>query len=62
MIKVFNSAYTNNGRYIPFDEIKIIKQDIGLLGRPYIMFEHPDFPLGPLKAEFRHEVWECDLD
>jgi len=30
--------------------------------RPYILFDHKDFPLGSLRAEFRNDVWECDLD
>lgn len=62
MIKVFNSAYWGESKYIPFDEVKIHSQDIcEFTARPYIMFEHADYPLGMLKAEFRKDTWECDL-
>ena len=62
MIRVFNSALEGE-RFIPLDEVKIHSQNIcEFTARPYIMFEHKDFPLGLLKAEFRSNTWECDLD
>jgi len=30
--------------------------------RPYILFEHKDFPLGALRADFMDGNWYCDLD
>ena len=67
MIKVFNSGYANfntsEARYIPLDEVNIVTQKIDTFtGAPYILFEHKDYPLGALRAEFRNDVWECDLD
>jgi hypothetical protein len=32
------------------------------MGRPYIMFEHEDYPLGALIATFDGEYWQADLD
>ena len=64
MIKVFNSAYGRNSaeRLIPLDEVNIVSQKISYDGKPYILFEHKDYPLGGLMATYDGEVWECDLD
>ncbi len=65
MIKVFNSAYGRNSaeRLIPLDEVNIVSQKIcQFTGAPYILFEHKDYPLGALRAEFDGNVWACDLD
>ena len=64
MIKVFNSAYGRNSaeRLISLDEVNIVSQKIDYTGRPYILFEHKDYPLGALRAEFDGNVWACDLD
>ena len=63
MIKIFNSAYTDSGaRYVPLNEVEIRSQKIDDNGKPYIMFDHKDFPLGSLRAEFDGAHWACDLD
>ena len=62
MIKVFNSAYRDSeARFIPLDEVNIVTQKINSFGAPYILFEHDDYPLGALSAEFNGSEWECDL-
>ena len=66
MIKVFNSAYTGSieaPKWLPLDEVNIVTQKIcSFSGAPYILFEHSDYPGGALRAEYRNDVWECDLD
>jgi hypothetical protein len=63
MIKIHNRAYRNTeARFIPLDEVNIVSQKIDYNGKPYILFEHRDYPLGALRAEFDGEVWDCDLD
>ena len=65
MIRVFNSAtyrFDPSERFISLDEVNIVTQKIDHHGRPYILFEHSDFPLGALRAEFDGEVWLCDQD
>lgn len=67
MIKVHNSGYANfntsEARYIPLDEVNIVSQKIDwVLGKPYILFEHKDYPLGGLYATFDGTYWDCDLD
>ena len=65
MIRVFNSAtfrFDQSERFIPLDEVNIVSQKIDYNGRPYILFEHRDFPLGALRAEFDGTYWYCDLD
>jgi len=32
------------------------------MGKPYMIFEHSEFPLGPLEAKFQDNNWYCDLD
>jgi len=63
MIKIHNRAYRDaEARFIPMDEVNIVTQKIDYNGRPYILFEHKDYPLGGLYAWFDGEVWDCDLD
>ena len=63
MIKIHNRAYRNSeARYLQLDEVNIVSQKIDYNGKPYILFEHRDYPLGALMATFDGEVWDCDLD
>jgi hypothetical protein len=65
MIRIFNSAYGRNSdsREIPLDEVKIVTQGIETYtGKPYILFEHKDYPLGALNASFDGSYWQCDMD
>ena len=65
MIRIFNSAtfrFDNSERFIPLDEVNIVSQKIDHNGKPYILFEHKDYPLGALRAEFNGEHWSCDMD
>ena len=54
MIRGFNSAYRNTDeRLIALDEVNIVTQGIcQFTAKPYILFEHKDFPLGAVQAEF----------
>ena len=63
MIKIHNRAYRNTeARYLSLDEVNIVTQKIDYQGKPYILFEHSDYPLGALRAEFDGTYWDCDLD
>jgi hypothetical protein len=65
MLRIFNSAYyaqTGDERFIDLSEVNIVEQKIDWNGRPYILFEHTDFPLGCLKATYDGTYWGCDLD
>jgi hypothetical protein len=63
MIKIFNSGYRDSEpRYLNLDEVNVVSMKMDYQGKPYILFEHRDYPLGSLRAEFRNDVWECDLD
>jgi hypothetical protein len=63
MIKIFNSAYSNSEeRFIPMDEVNVVSQKMDWQSRPYILFEHRDYPLGALRAEFDGTYWVADLD
>ena len=64
MIRIFNSAWGRNSdsREIPLDEVNILTQKIDFYGKPYILFEHKDYPLGALRAEYDGSYWQCDLD
>ena len=62
MIKIFNSAYRDSEeRFIPMDEVNVVTQKMDWQNRPYILFEHKDYPLGALRAEFDGTYWSCDL-
>jgi hypothetical protein len=65
MIRIFNSAYGRNSdsREIPLSEVNIVTQGIETYtGKPYILFEHKDYPLGALNASFDGSYWQCDMD
>ena len=63
MIKIHNRAYRNTeARFLQLDEVNIVSHKIDYMGKPYILFEHKDYPLGALMATFDGEVWDCDLD
>ena len=66
MIRVFNSAtyrFDPSERFISLDEVNIVTQKIcSFSGAPYILFEHKDFPLGSLRAEYNGEHWSCDMN
>ena len=63
MIKVHNRGYgTGEARFLQLDEVNIVSQKIDSNGRPYILFEHKDYPGGALQAQFDGEYWDCDLD
>jgi hypothetical protein len=65
MIKVFNSAYTGtieDPKWLPMDEVNVVTMKLDFNGAPYMLFEHSDYPGGALRAQFRNDVWECDLD
>jgi hypothetical protein len=65
-IRIFNSAYPiegiHNARHIALEEVSIKDQNISVYGKPYILFEHKDYPLGALMAFYDGTYWQCDLD
>ena len=62
MIRVFTTGQTGE-RWISLEDVNIHTQGIcPVFSTPYILFEHTDYPLGALKAEFNGEHWACDLD
>ena len=66
MIRIWNSAYfsqTCDERFVSLDDVNIVTQKIcSFTSAPYILFEHPDFPLGALRADYNGDHWSCDLD
>jgi hypothetical protein len=64
MIRVFNSAYRNSEeRWISLDDVNVVTQGIcPVFSSPYILFEHKDYPLGALRAEYNGEHWACDMN
>ena len=64
MIRIFNSAYRDSAeRLIPLDEVNIVSQKIcQWTSAPYILFEHSDYPLGALRAEFDGTYWQADMN
>ena len=62
MIRIFTTGLEGE-RWIPLEEVTIVTQGIcPVFSSPYILFEHKDYPLGALRAEYNGEVWDCDLD
>lgn len=61
MIRIFNSAIPGE-RIIDFSEVNVVTQKIDYNSKPYILFEHRDYPLGALRAEYDGTYWQCDLD
>ena len=62
-IRIFNSAYRDSkDRWLEMDEVNVVTMKMDYEGRPYILFEHENFPLGALRAEFMDGNWYCDLN
>jgi len=61
MIRIFNSMVEGE-RNLRLDEVNVVTQKIcQFTSAPYILFEHEDYPLGALRAEFDGSIWQCDL-
>ena len=61
MIRIFTTGQEGE-RLIPLSEVNIHTQEIcQFTSAPYILFEHTDFPLGALRAEFDGTYWQADL-
>lgn len=61
MIRIFTTGQQGE-RWVSLDDVNIHTQGIcPVFSSPYILFEHEDFPLGALKAEYKDNNWECDL-
>ena len=57
MIRIFTTGQEGE-RLIPLSEVNIHTQEIcQFTSAPYILFEHTDFPLGALRAEFDGTYW-----
>ena len=63
-IRIFNSAYgqASADRWLEMDEVNVVTMKMDYEGRPYILFEHNDYPLGALRADFMDGKWYCDLN
>ena len=62
-ICIFNSAYRDSEkRWISVDDVRVVTMKMDYDNRPYMMFEHSDFPLGGLRADFKDGNWYCDLN
>ena len=65
-IRVYNSARMNEigheSQFLNTDDVTIHKTDLTVEGKPYIMFEHENYPLGSLMAIYDGKFWQCDLD
>jgi hypothetical protein len=61
MIRVHTTGLEGE-RFLELDEVNIVSHKIDYNGRPYILFEHKDYPGGALRAEFDGGYWDCDLD
>jgi len=42
--------------------VRVVTMKMDYDNRPYMLFEHTDFPLGGLRADFKDGNWYCDLD
>ena len=52
MIRIFNSSVEGE-RHLGLDEVNVVVQKIcEYTCAPYILFEHEDYPLGALRAEY----------
>ena len=61
MIRIFNSTVEGE-RHLGLDEVNVVVQKIcEYTCAPYILFEHEDYPLGALRAEYDGQIWQCDL-
>ena len=62
-ICIFNSAYRDSEeRWLEMSEVNVVTMKMDYDNRPYMMFEHRDFPLGALRADFQDGNWYCDLN
>ena len=62
MIRIFNSALEGE-RFIPLNEVNVHVQKIDeFTGAPYIIFEHTDFPLGGIVAQYDGTYWQADMN
>jgi hypothetical protein len=61
MIRVHTTGLEGE-RFLQLDEVNIVSQKINWDGKPYILFEHKDYPLGGLYATYDGTYWDCDLD
>ena len=62
-ICIFNSAYRGSEkRWISVDDVRVVTMKMDYDNRPYILFEHNDYPLGALRADFMDGNWYCDLN
>lgn len=62
-ICIFNSAYSDSvKRWISVDDVNVVEMKMDYYNKPYILFEHEDYPLGALRADFMDGNWYCDLD
>ena len=62
MIRIFTTGQEGE-RLIPLSEVNIHTQEIcQFTSAPYILFEHTDFPLGAVRAEFDGTYWQADLN
>jgi len=61
MIRIFTTGLTGE-RFLRLDEVNVVTMKMDYMGRPYMFFEHKDYPLGALRAEFDGSVWQCDMD
>jgi hypothetical protein len=52
----------HESQFLNTDDVTIQKTDLTVEGRPYIMFEHENYPLGALMAVYDGKFWQCDLD
>ena len=60
MIRIFNSAIEGE-RMLEMDEVNVVTMKMDYGGAPYIFFEHEDYPLGALRADYDGRVWQCAL-
>ena len=61
MSRIVNSMVEGE-RHLRLDEVNVVTQKIcQFTSAPYILFEHEDYPLGALRAEFDGSIWQCDL-
>jgi len=62
-IRIFNSAWSKCDEVlIDTEEVTVQKHGLTTQGKPYIMFEHNNYPLGALMAMYDGTYWQCDLD
>ena len=62
-ICIFNSAYRDSEkRWISVDDVNVVTMKMDYDNKPYILFEHNDYPLGALRAEFMDGNWYCGLN